>query len=164
MPRPRTELPERAFGEQLAKRAVLPELSDSDERVTLLEDVSGLRAGHRLGLTEDGDDRDPRARAEPALGQRLSNRRAAVGDGHPFDCQLAERHLELLDDLRAIVGAGDHRAELTGFVILELDDRRRVLVAGVPEVIDLAETLVVEDDRHPASVGRRQAVLDADAG
>jgi hypothetical protein len=45
-----------------------------------------------------------------------------------------------------------------------LDDRRRVLVAGVPEVIDLAEALIVEDDGDPAPTGRRHAVLDADSG
>ena len=58
--------------------------------------------------------------AEAALREGLPDRRARVRDRHPLDGELAERHLELLDDLRPLVGAADDRAELARLVVLEL--------------------------------------------
>ena len=46
------------------------------------------------------------------------------GHGHPLDVQLAERDLEVLDDLRPLVGAADHRAELARLVVVERRSRR----------------------------------------
>ena len=40
-------------------------------------------------------------------------------DGHPLDRELAERQLELLDDLRPLVGAAEHGAELARLVVVE---------------------------------------------
>ena len=88
----------------------------------------------------------------------------SVGDGHPLDRELAEGHLQLLDDLRPLVGAADERAELARLVVLELDDRLRLVVVAVREPVELALALVVEDHGQLAAVRGQARVLDADAG
>ena len=106
---------------------------------------------------------DPGALAERALREGLPDRRARVGNGHPLDGELAEGHLELLHDLRPLVGSADDRAELARLVVLELDDRGRLLVVRAPEPVDLALALVVEDHGQPAPVRGEGRVFDADA-
>ena len=55
------------------------------------------------------------------------------------------------------------RAELAGLVVLELDDGLRLLVVRVPEPVDLALALVVEDHGQASAVRGEARVLDADA-
>ena len=105
----------------------------------------------------------PVCRAEAALGERPPDRRAVVRHGNPLDRELPERHLELLDDLRTLVRAADHSAELARLVVVEPDDRRRLVVMVVPEEVDLAHTVVVQHDRQASAFGCPKAVLDADA-
>ena len=84
------------------------------------------------------------------------------GTGNPLDRQLAECQLEVLDDLRPLVGAADHSAELPRLIVVEADHLRRLVVVVVTEEVDLADPVVVEDDREPASVRGAEAVLDTD--
>ena len=64
---------------------------------------------------------------KPASASVLPDRWAARRHRDPLDRQLADRHLELLDDLRPLVGAAEDRAELARLLVLELDDRGRLL-------------------------------------
>ena len=57
--------------------------------------------------------------------------------------------LEVLDDLRPLVGAADHGPELPRFVVVEADHLRRLVVVIVTEEVDLADAVVVQDDREP---------------
>src|SRR6185503_11445268 len=152
----------RPLGEQLAKCGVLPELADRDERVALLDDVGRLGSGHGLRLAQDGDDRDPRPGSERAVGERATDRRAAVRNRYPLDRELAESHLQLLDDLRTIVGTAEDRAELACFLVVQRDDGAWILVVAGAEEVDLAHAVAVHDHRRPAAVGGIERVLDAD--
>ncbi len=78
--------------------------------------------------------------------------------------ELAERHLELLHHLRALVRAADDRAELARLVVVELDDGGRLLVTLAAVVVDLALPIDVLDHGQPASLSRAERVLDTDAG
>ena len=64
-----------------------------------------------------------------AVGQRLARSRGSRPAPDPLDLQLAERELELLDDLRPLVGAAEDRAELAGLVVVSAITARRLVVA-----------------------------------
>src|SRR6185295_18199377 len=155
---------ERALGQQLSERRVLAELSDGHERVALLNDVRRLRARHGLWVAQDRDDGDPRLGPEPTLGKRLSDQRTVVGNRDPLDRQLAERELQILDDLWALVGPADHRAELARLVVVQANDRCGLVVVLVAKEVDLPHPVVVQDDRQPSALGCAKAVLDSDTG
>src|SRR5262245_48689985 len=148
--------------EQLPEGGVLPELADRDERVALLDNVGRLGSRDGLGLTQDRDHRDSRPGAEAAFGERLPNTRALFRHGNPFDRELAERQLELLDDLRPLVGAADDGPELARLVVVEPDHGGGLVVRSVGEEVDLPVAVVVQADREPSASGRPEAVLDAD--
>src|SRR5918992_3655987 len=141
---------DRPRGEEPAEGRVVARLADGDERVAGLDDVVRLGARDGLRLPQDGDDRDPGARAEAALGERPADRRAVVRDGDPLDRQLAERHLQLLDDARPLVRAADDGAQLAGLVVVEVDDRPRLVVAGTAGEGNIPPGLVLGGYREPA--------------
>ena len=132
--------------------------------VAPLNRVAGLGAADGLGLAENRDHRHAGAGAEGTLRERPADCRTVARYRHPLDAQLAECHLQLLDDLRPLVGAADHRAQLACLVVVELDHRRRRVVGGAAIVVDLALPVVVEDHGDPASLREREGVLHADAG
>ena len=74
-----------------------------------------------------------------------------------------ERHLELLDDLRALVRAAQDGAELARLIVVESDHGTRLLVARVPEEVDLADPVGVQDDRDACALAGLEGVLDADS-
>src|SRR5262245_17619576 len=150
-------------GEKAPEGRVLARLADGDERVAALDRVGRLGAGDRLGLAEDGDDGDAGLRTEGALGERLAETRAVVGHRDPLDLQLTERHLEVLDDLRPLVGAADDRPELARLVVVERDHGLGLVVVRAAEVVELALAVVVEDDREAAARVESQGELRADS-
>src|SRR5437763_16913265 len=95
------------MAEQPPKLRVLTRFADGDERVAPLERVGGLGTGDRLGLARDCNNGDAGFGAEAALGEGFPDPGAVVGNGGPFDLELAERHLQILSDLRPGVSAAD---------------------------------------------------------
>jgi len=77
----------------------------------------------------------------------------------PFILDPFQHHLAA--DYDRVTSLGELAARL---VVLQLDDRLRLLVLHVREPIELALALVVEDYGQPAAVRRQARVLDADAG
>src|SRR5918995_4368773 len=152
-----------AAREASVERAVLACLADGDERVASLDNVVRLGARDRVGLTQDGDDRDPVLCPELGFGEGHVDPGARVGHWDPLDLELAERHLEVFDDLRPLVGAAEDGAELTRLVVVEGDHGARLVVAGPPEPVELPLSVVVQDQRDPAAGIQPEAVLDADA-
>src|ERR671935_1691153 len=151
-------------GEESPEARVLAGLADGDERVAALDRVRRLGAGDGFGLAHDRDHGDPGRGAEGGLGECLADPGAVVGDRDPLDLQLAERHLEVLDDLRSLVGAADHGSELARLVVVEGDDRGRLLVFCTTEEVELALAVVVQDDREAAPGVEAERELRADAG
>ena len=76
---------------------------------------------------------------KPHSARVAADRRARVGNVDPLDQELAERHLEPLDDLRSLVHAPEDPAELPGLVVVELDHGRRLVVAIPAEVVELVD-------------------------
>ena len=74
------------------------------------------------------------------------------GHRHPLDRQLSERHLEVLDDLRPLVGAAEHRTELARLVVLELEHRLRLVVVRAREEVELPHAVDVLDHGHAGAV------------
>ena len=101
--------------------------------------------------------------AEPAAPRGFFRSPGSGRDRDPLDGELAERHLELLDDLRPLVGAAEDRAELARLVVLELEDCRGLLVARVTEDVELAGAVEVLDDGHAAAVVGRERELRPDS-
>src|SRR4029077_15539367 len=99
------------------------------------------------GRRRDADPREARLHRDPAPRERLTDQRAVVRYRNPLDRQLAERQLELLDDLRPLVGPADDRAQVARLLVVETDHLRRLVVVLVTEEVDLADAVVVEDDR-----------------
>jgi hypothetical protein len=110
-----------------------------------------LRAGDRFGLAQDRDHGDARLGAKAGLGEGLSDPGAVVRNRDLFDLELAQRHLEVLDDLGALEGAADDGAELARLVVVESDHRQRLFVAGVREVVELTLAVVVQDHGEAAA-------------
>jgi len=158
--RPRVE---RAVGEQPAECRVLTRLSHRYERVAPLDHMVRLRPRHRLGLAQDGDDRDAGPRTEAALRERLADPWARIRYDNPLDEQVAQSHLELFDDLGPLVGTPNDRSELACLIVVEAEHRTRLLVVRPAEVVDLAGPIVVEDDREPTTVSKAEAIFDADS-
>ena len=148
---------ERSFGQQLPEGGVLTGLADRDQRVARWITSSGWAPGDRLRLAQDRDHGDPGLRAEAALGERLPIDGLASGTGIHSIEELAERHLEVLDDLRPLVGAADHRAELARLVVVEADHRARLVVVALPEEVELALAVVVQDHRESAAAVESEA-------
>src|SRR2546423_14338478 len=113
--------------EQPPELGVLAGLADGDQGVAALDRVARLGARDGLGLAQDGDHRDAGLRAEATVGEPLADRRAVVGDPDPLDLELAERHLEVLDDFRPLVGAADDGSALARLAVVEGDHRLRLL-------------------------------------
>jgi hypothetical protein len=129
-------------------------LADRDERVPPFDRVARLRAAYGLGLAQDRDYRDAGSRAKGGFCEGLADPRALVGDGNPFDLELAECHFEVLDDLRSLVGAADNDSELARLVVVRRDHRARLVVFRAPEEVELALAIIVEDDREAVPVQR----------
>ena len=73
-----------------------------------LHDVLRLRARDQLRLAQDGNDGHAGPGPERGVGERLADPGARVRDRYPLDLELAERHLEVLDD-RDVDHAPEHR-------------------------------------------------------
>ena len=144
----------RPVGEKRAHLAELPGLAHHDERVAVEDHVVGLGARDRLRLAQDRDHGDAGPLAEAAIGERPPVDPAVVRHLDPLDLELAERHLQLLDDLRPLVGAAEERAELPRLVVVQLEHDRRLLVAPAAVDVDLPVAVVVLDDGD-AAPGRR---------
>jgi hypothetical protein len=78
--------------------------------------------------------------------------------------ELAERHLEVLDDLRPFVGPADDRTQLARLVVMELDDGDRLVVVLAAVVVDLPLAVDVLDHGQTTALCGAEGVLDADAG
>ncbi len=94
----------------------------------------------------------------------MADRRAPRRHRHPLDRQLSERHLEVLDDLRPLVGTAEHRTELAGLVVLELEHRLRFVVVRAREDVELSHAVDVLDDGHAGAVVGLERELRPDAG
>jgi hypothetical protein len=122
------------------------------------------RCDDGLRVTEDRDHSDARLRAELALRERLADPRARLRHLDPLDQELSERHLEVLDDLRALVRPADDGAQLARFVVVERDHGGRLVLAPAPEPVQLALAVVVQDHGQAAAALEREDELRADAG
>src|SRR4029453_5270884 len=107
-------------------------------------------------------DGDARASPERTVRERAADGRAVVRDANPLDQKLAERHLELLDDLGPLVRPGEDGAKLPRLLCVEPKHCLWILVVLAAEVVDLADAVVVEDDGQARAVVRAKAVFDAD--
>jgi len=98
------------------------------------------------------------------VGEGVADRRAPRRHRHPLDRQLSERHLEVLDDLRPLVGASEDGAELAGLVVLELEHSLRFVVVHTREHVELPHAVHVLDDGHAGAVVGLERELRPDAG
>ena len=74
----------------------------------------------------------------------------------PTRSRAPQRHLQVLDDLRPLVGTAEHGTELPGLVVLELEDRARLVVVRASEEVELAHAVDVLDHSHsgPCAVSK----------
>ena len=88
------------------------------------------------------------------VGERAAVHPAPARHLDPLDLELAEGHLELLDDLRALVGTPEQGAELARLVVVQLEHDGGIVVARTAVDVDLPVAVVVLDHGHAAPAHR----------